>query len=54
MRSDEILKSLDTLIKSRHQRKLSGSYEIKAFKEEVQLLKEHYEFALSYEKRANQ
>jgi hypothetical protein len=54
MKSDEILKSFDSLMKKKHKRRLSGAYEARAYKEEVQLLKEHYLFALSYEKRTKE
>ncbi len=54
MKTDEVLKSFDLLMKRKNQRKLSGSYEAKAYKEQAKLLREHYQFALSYEKRANQ
>jgi|TARA_B100002003_G_scaffold45814_1_gene41138 hypothetical protein len=54
MRSDEILKSFDVLMKCKNQRKLSGSYEAKAYKEQAKILKEHYQFALSYEKRVKE
>ncbi len=54
VRSDAVLKLFDTLMKRKHQRKLSGSYEVKAYKEEAQLLKEHYEFASTCEKRVNE
>ena len=54
MRSDEILKSFDTLMRRKNQRKLSGTYEAKAYKEQAKLLREHYQFALSYEKRTKE
>ena len=54
MRSDEIIKSFDSLMKKKQKKRLSGSYEVRAYREEVKRLKEHYQFALSYEKRANQ
>ncbi len=54
MRSDEILKCFHLLMKRKNQLKHSGSYEAKAYKEQAKLLKEHYEFALSYEKQTNQ
>ena len=54
MRSDEILKSFDTLMKRKNQSKLSGAYEARAYKEEVKLLREHYQFALSYEERTKE
>ncbi len=54
MRSDAILKSFDLLMKRKNQRKLSGAYEAKAYKEQAKLLREHYQFALSYEKRTKE
>ncbi len=54
MKTDEILKSFDSLMKRKNQRRLSGAYEAKAYKEEARLLKEHYQFALSYEKRTKE
>ncbi len=42
MKTDEILKSFDLLMKRKNQRKLSGSYEVKAYREEAKRLKEHY------------
>ncbi len=53
MRSDEILKSFDTLMKRKNQRKLSGALERKAYKSEAQKLKEHLQFALRYENESN-
>jgi hypothetical protein len=41
-------------MKRKNQSKLSGAYEAKAYKEEAQLLKEHYQFTVSCEKRANE
>ena len=54
MRSDEILKSFDTLMKRKNQRKLSGAYEAKAYKDQAKLLREHYYFTLSYENRTKE
>ncbi len=54
MRSDAILKLFDKLMKRKHQCKPTGAYEAKAYKEEAQLLKEHYQFALRYEKFAKE
>ena len=54
MKIDEILKSFDSLMKRKNQHKLSGAYEAKAYREEAKRLKEHYQFALSYEKRAKE
>ncbi len=51
MTSDEILKSFDLLMKNKHKKSLSGSWERKAYKKESKRLREHYKFALSYEKR---
>jgi len=51
MRSDAILKSFDLLMKRKNQRRLSGAYEAKAYKEQAKLLREHYQCALNYEKR---
>ncbi len=42
MKADEILKSFDSLMKRKNQRKLSGSYEVKAYREEAKRLKDHY------------
>jgi hypothetical protein len=41
-------------MKRKNQRKLSGSYDAQAYKEEAQLLKEHYGFALNNENRTNE
>ncbi len=54
MKTDEILKSFDTLMWRKNQRKLSGGCESKAYKEQAKLLREHYHFALSSEKRAKE
>lgn len=54
MRSDTILKSFDSLMKRKHQRKRSGAYEAKAYREEAKLLKEHYQFVISYERRTKE
>jgi len=42
MRTDEVLKSFDLLMKRKNQHKLSGSYEARAYREEAKRLKEHY------------
>jgi hypothetical protein len=54
VRSDEVLKYIDLLMKRKHQRKLSGAYEARAYKEEFQKLKEHYQRALNNEKRTKE
>ena len=54
MRSDEILEFLDLLMKKKHKRKLSGAYEARAYREEAGRLREHYQFALSCERRAKE
>lgn len=54
MRSDEILKSIDSLIKKKHNRRLSGAYEARAYREEVNRLKEQYQCALSYENQTKE
>ena len=54
MKPDAILKLFDSLMKRKNQRKLSGAYEAKAYKEQAKLLREHYQFALSYEKRTKE
>ncbi len=51
MEPDELLRLFHSLMKRKNQRKLSGAYEAKAYKEEARRLKEHYEFALSFERR---
>ncbi len=53
MKTDEILKSFDTLMKRKNQRKLSGALERKAYKSEAQKLKEHLQFVQSYERYNN-
>lgn len=50
MKTDEILKSFDLLMKRKNQRKLSGTYEAKAIREEAKRLKEHLQFIQSYER----
>ncbi len=42
MKIDEVLKLFDSLMKRKNQRKLSGSYEAKAYREEAKRLKDHY------------
>ena len=54
MTPNDILKNFHSLMKRKNQRKLSGSYEVKAYKEQAQLLKEHYQFTVNCEKRANE
>ncbi len=54
MKADEILKYFDLLIKRKNQRKLSGAWEARAYREEAKRLKEHYQLALSCEKRVKE
>ncbi len=54
MKTDEVLKCFDLLIKRKHKRKLSGAYEAKAYREEAKHLREHYQFALNCEKRTKE
>lgn len=41
MTLDETLTYLHSLMKKKHSRKLSGSYEIRAYREEAQRLRQH-------------
>ncbi len=54
MKSDEILESFDSLMGKKHERKLSGAYEARAYREEFQKLKKHYHRALSKEDRTKE
>jgi hypothetical protein len=49
VRSDEVLRHFDLLMKRKHQRKLSGAY-----REQAKRLREHYQFLLSYEKNTKE
>ncbi len=53
MKTDEVLKSFDLLMKRKNQRKLSGSYEARAYREQAKLLKEHFQFLESRERCDN-
>ncbi len=44
MKSDEILKYFNLLMKRKNQRKLSGAWEARAYREEAKRLKGHYQF----------
>ena len=54
MTPDEILKSHDLLMKKKHKRKLSGTYEARAYREESKRLREGHQFALNNEKHAKE
>ncbi len=54
MKTDEVLKSFDLLVKRKHKRRLSGASEARAYREEAKRLKEHYMFALNNEKRTKE
>ncbi len=53
MKTDEILKSFDTLMKRKNQRRLSGALERRAYREEAKKLKEHLQFIRSYERESS-
>jgi hypothetical protein len=53
MKTDEVLKSFDLLMKRKNRFKLSGAYEARAYREQAKLLGKHYLVALSCEKKSN-
>ncbi len=53
MKTDEILKSFDSLMKRKNQRRLSGAYEARAYRKEAKKLKERYQFVQSYERESS-
>ncbi len=53
MQTDAVLLLFHSLMQKKHERKLSGSYEAKAYKEQAKLLREHYQYVLSCEKSTN-
>ncbi len=53
MKADELLRLFHLLMKKKHEKKISGSWECKAHEREALRLKEHYFFALGNEGCSN-